>query len=233
MKNYNFILYFIFLIILFGCSKSQSPVPSPESKVEVTTVLPKPQSRQRIMSTINEEKILNNISKGSINYVVQDTMIVNKISEVNMTISQGVDKERIISEIKTFNKLNLHTDSIRVSPVMRARLVDASGGINFRVVSKTNEEQFLEEGDYTRWTWDVTPLIKGNNNLSIVVDIIFNNKSKSIQVYDGVIYVYSDESFLIKMWNFIIEHWEFIISGLLVPTLLVILTEFKKKKKKN
>ena len=137
-----------------------------------------------------------------------------------MTISKGVNKDKIISEVKTFNRNNLHTDSIRISPVMKARLVDPSNGINFRIVSKTNEEQFIEEGDYTRWIWNVTPLTNGNNNLSLVIDISFNDKNKSIQVYDGIIYVYSNETFLQKLGRFFIENWQYIFSSLLIPILI-------------
>jgi len=136
-------------------------------EIEHTDILPSttPHTKSRVVlrinnrndNSVNDETILNSMTIiiGDINYVIQDTMIVGVINEVNMTISKGVNKDKIISEVKTFNRNNLHTDSIRISPVMKARLVDPSNGINFRIVSKTNEEQFIEEGDYTRWIWNV------------------------------------------------------------------------------
>jgi len=217
-------------------------IPKAENKIGQKA---KPLDRQypsQPQTTPVNEDILNTITKGDINYVVNDTMIVGTMTEVNMTISQGVTKEKIISEVESFNRSNLRTDSIRISPVMRARLIDPSDGVNFRIVSKTNDEQFLEFGDYTRWTWNVTPLVKGNNSLSLVVDIMFNDKSKSIQVYDGVIYVYSDKTFFQKLWIFFIKNWQYIFSSLLIPILIFLyknnkvqtyLKSFSIKKTKN
>ena len=168
--------------------------------------------------------------KGDINYVVQDTMIIGVINEVNMTISKGVDIKTIIKDVKTFTESNLHTDSVRIAPVMRARLVDPSNGINFIVTPKTNAEQFLEIGDYTRWTWDVTPLKKGNDKLSLVVDVMYGDKVKSYQVYDGIIYVYSNETFFQKFTKFLSNNWQYLLSTLLLPFGIFLYNRYKKRK---
>lgn len=173
----------------------------------------------------------SSFDKGDINYVVQDTMIIGVVNEVNVTISKGVDIKTIIKDVKTFTESNLHTDSIRISPIMRARLIDPSNGVNFIVTPKTNSEQFLEVGDYTRWTWDVTPLKKGNDKLSLVVDVMYGDKIKSYQVYDGIIYVYSNETFFEKITKFIRNNWQFILSSLLIPFGVFLYTKYKKKKR--
>lgn len=169
-------------------------------------------------------------TKGDINFVVKDTMVVGVITEVNMTISKNVDINRIISEVRTFNDRNLHTDSVRIAPVMVARLIDPSKGLNFIIAPKTSEEQFVEDGDYTKWTWDVTPLNKGNNKLSIVVDVVYDNHNKSYQVYDGVIFVYSAETTTEKIGRFIIGNWQYLLSSLLIPLLYFLYTQLKRKK---
>jgi hypothetical protein len=169
--------------------------------------------------------------KGDINYVIQDTMIVGVINEVNVTISKGVDIKTIIADVKTFTESNLRTDTVRISPVMRARLIDPSNGINFIIASKTNAEQFLEVGDYTRWTWDVTPLNKGNNKLSLAIDVMYGTNSKSYQVYDGLIYVYSNETFFQKITKFILKNWQFILSSLLLPFGIFLYNKYKNKKR--
>jgi hypothetical protein len=173
---------------------------------------------------------VTSFDKGDINYVIQDTMIVGVINEVNVTISKGVDIKTIIADVKTFTENNLHTDTIRIAPVMRARIVDPSNGINFIIASKTNAEQFLEIGDYTRWTWDVTPLNKGKNKLSLIVDVMYGTNSKSYQVYDGFIYVYSNETFFQKITKFLSKNWQFILSSLLIPFSVFLYNRYKKKK---
>ena len=232
-----------------------NPEPNPESKPELKsepvykmtttehnhTIIEK----DKIVKSINLKKdgtiIKNNIKtsainsesptfdKGNINYIVKDTMIIGVITEVNMTISKGVDIKTIINDVKTFTENNLHSDSIRISPVMRARLIDPSNGLNFIVVSKTNAEQFLEIGDYTRWIWDVTPLNKGTNELSLIVDVMYGSKSKSYQVYDGFIYVYSNETFFQKITKFFIKNWQYILTSLLIPFIGFLYTRYKNK----
>ena len=72
---------------------------------------------------------------------------------------------------------------------------------------------------------------QGNNKLAIAVDIVVNDKSKSIKVYDGEIYVYSDETFLHKVWSFIMEYLEFVVGTILIPIIIFIYTSIKNKKK--
>ncbi len=185
------------------------------------------------MSSMNRSKLIRSdtiFDRGNINYVIQDTMIVGVINEVNVTISKGVDIKTIIADVKTFTESNLHTDTVRISPVMRARLVDPSNGINFIIAPKTNAEQFLEIGDYTRWTWDVTPLNKGKNKLSLIVDVMYGTNSKSYQVYDGLIYVYSNETFFQKITKFLSKNWQYILSSLLIPFGVFLYNRYKKKK---
>ena len=253
------ILFIILIFLAYSCNTSKIPIKKSVSiefyqqKTEPKPE-PKPESKPKSILTkisINQsevkkdipvvKKVKSNIKpatiskspgfdKGSINYVIQDTMIIGVITEVNMTISKGVDIKTIIADIKTFKDNNLHTDTIRIAPVMRARLVDSSNGINFIITSKTNAEQFLEIGDYTRWTWDITPLNKGKNKLSLIVDVIYENKSKSYQVYDGLIYVYSNETFFQKITKFIIKNWQYLLSSLLIPFIGFLYTRYKKKK---
>jgi hypothetical protein len=205
-----------------------APTPT-QAPVPITGVKPLIKFNADTITPIN----INSVSKGDINYVLQDTMVVGVVNEVNMTISVGVDKKDIISQIKTFTDDNLHTESVRISPVMKARLVDASGGVNFKIVEKSGQEQFLEYGEITRWTWEVTPLVKGNNNLSLVVDVILNDKIKTIQVYDGVIYVYSDKTIIQIISTFLLTYWQYLLSTLLLPFGIYLYQVYSKRKKEN
>ena len=177
---------------------------------------------------ILEKTIIDDIVKeGDINFVLQDTMIVGIVNEINMTISINVDKSKIISDINTFNEFNLKTDTIRISPLMRARLIDPTDE-KFKIQPKTSEEQFLEYNDYTIWTWNVIPLEEGNNELSLVVDIIYDNRSKTIKSYDDIIYVHSDKSMIDKILYFIEMNWQYFLSTLVIPLLIWL---FNKRKK--
>jgi hypothetical protein len=181
---------------------------------------------------VYRRSINNEIEVGDINYVVNDTMVIGVTTEVNMTISHNVDIEEIINDVETFNEDNVVSEEIRIAPVMRAKLIDPSG-VNFRIIPTTNEEQFLEDEEFTLWTWNVTPLLKGDNELELVVDIIIDDRSKSIQVFDGVIYVYSDDSILDIIIDFINNNWTYLLSTLIIPLFLFFYKKGKNKKKCN
>jgi len=173
----------------------------------------------------------DNFNLGDINYVVDDTMIIGNTTEINMTISHNVENSTIISEVETFTNNNLHTEEIRIAPVMKAKLIDPAG-INFRIIPTTSEEQFLEDNDYTLWTWNVTPLLKGENELKLVVDIIIDNKNKSIQVFEGVIHVYSNTTIIEIILIFISKNWMYLLSSLIIP-FFIFLYKRKHSKKKD
>ncbi|MDT8337193.1 MAG: hypothetical protein RQ856_05120 [Candidatus Izemoplasmatales bacterium] len=166
---------------------------------------------------------------GDINYIMEDTMIVNKSTIINMTISESIDREEIIEEIESFTEENTITNVIRIAPVMRAKLVDPSGGENFTIVPITSEEQLIENDEFTKWEWDVTPLKEGNNKLKLTVDIIIEDRTKNIEVYEDFIYVYSDKTWWDNFVDFMGENWQWFLSTLIIP-LLIWFYKIKKRK---
>ncbi len=113
--------------------------------------------------------------------------------------------------------------------MMRARLIDPSNE-NFIIVSISPEEQLVENDKFTKWEWDVTALKEGNNKLKLTVDIIYDDKSKNVEVYEDFIYVYSDKTGLENTSIFFVEHWKWFLSTLIIPILIFL---YKKKKPKN
>jgi len=177
------------------------------------------------------EPISNNldyINKGDIIYVIKDSMVVGEISIVDMTISKNMNITEIVTEIETFSDESIYTDNIRITPIMRAKLIDPSG-INFIITPLTSEEQIIENNGYTIWKWNVMPLIKGSNDLYLSVDVIIDDNSKSIEVYNDKILVISNETFITKTTNFFLEHWKWFLSTLIIP-ILIFFYKFKTKK---
>ena len=196
--------------------------------VERQSVIVDDQSPQTTALSLENPISIDDISQGDIMYLIQDSMIVGKINVVNMTISYGIEATEIIAEIETFDDETVYTESIRIAPVMKARLIDVSGD-NFKIIPITPEEQFLEFNSYTRWVWNVTPLSEGNHQLSLSVDVVLNDKGKTIEVYDDFIYVYSTQSTISKIWDFIAENWKWFLSSLVLPLFYFLFKIFKKK----
>jgi len=174
---------------------------------------------------------LDYINKGDIIYIIKDSMVVGEISIVDMTISKNMDITEIITEIETFSDESIYTENIRIAPIMRAKLIDPTG-TNFTIIPITPEEQIIENNGYTTWKWNVIPLIKGSNDLYLSVDVIIDNNSKSIEVYNDKILVISNETITMKITNFFLEYWEWFLSTLIIPILSFFYKSKIKKKLK-
>ena len=183
-----------------------------------------------ILDSIPKKTQINieDITQSDIMYLIQDSMVIGEVSVVNMTISCGVESTEIIAEIETFTDETVYTEEIRIAPVMKARLIDISGN-QFTIIPITPEEQFLEFNSYTRWVWNVTPLSEGNHQLALSVDVVLNDKGKTIEVYDDFIYVYSTQTFISKVWDFFLENWKWFASSLFLPLFYFLFKHFRKK----
>lgn len=214
------------------------------------TNLPKSKSKkpnqkqvEETITPINDEPILGetimgksgylenqNPEIGDINYVIQDSMIVGKTEQIVVTLSNGLDRDEVISKIEYLaeNEENVVTNEIRLAPIMSVKLIDPTGE-NFKIIPITSEQQFLENKEITFWKWNITPLKKGNNPLTLTIDIIVNNNTKNIQVYEDFIYVYSTETVWDKVTDFWKSDWKWIFSTLLIPLFLWLYRLLKKK----
>lgn len=175
---------------------------------------------------------LEYVTKGDITYVMQDSMVVGEISVIDMTVSKGMTHAEIVAEVESFSDESVITEEVRITPTMRAKLIDPSGS-SFKIVQITPETQIVEPNGYTLWKWHVTPIVPGVNPLLISVDIIVGDDSKSIEVYEGTIQVISNETTLDKIMNFFEENWKYLLSTLLLPFGIFIYTSIRKRKSKG
>ena len=157
---------------------------------------------------------------GNIYYVMEDTMVIGKTTIVNMTISESVGKDIIIAEVETFTEENTNTETIRIAPMMRAKLIDPTNE-NFTIVPISPEEQMIENNEFTKWEWNVIALKEGNK-LKLTVDIIYDGMSKNVEVYEDFIYVYSDKNWWNNFIDFMNENWKWFLSTLIIPFLIYI-----------
>jgi len=254
MKKLFYIVLFLNLLLITDCNVNNSNTVENESyeiindddnltDIDKKVNTPLQKSSKLIFETNKKSKDYNeNFEKnkdikknvtiyeyynyGDINYILNDTMIVGKTNIVNMTISKNISQEIIINSVETFSESNIHTDIIRISPIIQAKLIDPTG-INFKIVNITNEIQLIEKGDFTKWEWNVTPLNKGNNKLILTINIILNDRSKNIKVYEDFIYVYSDKSIFDIILDFFIMYWKWILSTLIIPLILFFYKKIK------
>lgn len=149
---------------------------------------------------------------GKVTHLIKDTMVYNITDTVELIVSYNHPSKEILSQVKTFQYQpteNITTHSIRITPEMRARLIDPTKK-NFIIVPLTDSIQIIEMRDstFTIWQWCVTPLKGGQSQLILSLDIIVNDHTKSIETYQDKIYVYI--SIWSRIWYWIELNWEYI-----------------------
>ena len=81
--------------------------------------------------------------------------------------------------------------SIKIGAVMQVTLMDVAGSC-FEVQPLNDDDQWIEDGEYTEWLYDVTPLKTGNHALLLKVariKMIDGVERRKERIYDAVIEV--------------------------------------------
>jgi len=148
---------------------------------------------------------------GQINHIIKDTMEFGVADTVEITISYNYSKSSIVKEVSTFQgrQNNVVTQDIKITPVMRAKLIDPTNK-SFIIVPITDMDQIVEMEDstFTLWRWMVTPISGGDKYLVLSVDMLVGDKQKSIKIYQDKIFVHI--GFWSKVWMFIQNYWTYI-----------------------
>lgn len=167
---------------------------------------------ETLLSETPIEKVSKNV--GEINHVIKDTMNFGVADNVEITISYNCPKSIIVDSVKTFkkhknNQSNVITQPIKITPEMRARLIDPTGN-SFVIIPITDTIQIVEVNDstFTLWQWRVTPIKSGDQNLVLSVDMIVGDAKKSLKIYQDKIYIHI--GFWTKVWIFIQKNWTYI-----------------------
>ena len=66
----------------------------------------------------------------------------------------------------------IEVKEVTISKVMQAELIDPNSEAAFSIRSYSDEEQFLEEGEYTEWKFFVTPLREGAFELLLKLSVV-------------------------------------------------------------
>jgi len=173
---------------------------------------------------------------GNITHLIKDTMSYGVCDTVELAVSYKMPTGQVVSQVGTFqhNPGNVTTQTVRITPVMKARLIDPTRK-NFIIVAITDSVQLVETqgSDYTLWQWRVTPIKGGKSELVMSVDMIVGDHNKSLKIYEDKIYVYISP--MTKFWNWIKLNWIYITGffGLMVTLFTLrekIMSLFKKKK---
>ena len=132
--------------------------------------------QEKINSHLPKGEPQDEIKMGNILYKIADKMQLNKIERCEIRIAKNeflLLKGLLIDESAP--------EDIKISNEMEVKLVPSHNNA-FKIVSITRQKQSVDDDSFTRWIFDVTPLITGNQLLTLVVSTItWNNHNKEIK----------------------------------------------------
>ena len=178
---------------------------------------------------------------GFVDYVFKRKMKVGVSEVVSIVISKNCPQKKIITEVQTLqNQGQVNRNVITISPRIIVKLQEAATGtfdIKPRFISPDQPVQF-NDTSYTKFDWDVTPIIEGDHKLTFQVNLVTNTSPTPIYCTscDGVIQVQSDKTAFGKFIFWIEQHWNifaYIVSGIFAILAWLykekIITLFRKK----
>lgn len=128
---------------------------------------------------------------------------------------------------------NVRVESIRVSSVMSASLYGKKG--DFEIESTSTEFQNIEDFGYTEWSWLVTPLKGGQNNLKLNIKIRIQDNGqdfyRDITVFEKKVKVKSNITS--SFFDFVKQNWEWFMSVIFIPLIRWLFLWWKKRKEEK
>ncbi len=175
---------------------------------------------------------IKRMSPGQILFNPPQEMIVGIKERVEVRMARGIDNTLTY---KLRGRGAAVIEDIKVGPFMKVALK----GDNFKIDQLSDQEQPIikaEDGNFTQWEWDVTPLASGIHPLLIVVSVTIkvpNNPdiNKDFPVFEKLIKVRVNPMLAGK--SYFREYWQWIVATILMPLLLWYLNKKRKSYKKS
>lgn len=180
----------------------------------VRSAPPPPMTMNREITTIENPisnvPIQSTVSMGQIVYNIPDTMNVLQDYKIVIRISK---ESNLIDIQENLNGRTVRSE-LRVENRMEVKVVDPSGN-NFNIIPINRERQLVENGEYTQWSFSVTPLKSGENlKLDLVVSIIIGEDIKEIVYTDSVLVKSSPTKQVKSWWD---RNWNWMVEVMLIP----------------
>jgi hypothetical protein len=218
-KLINFFLFFLFF--LFSCEKNlEENIKHEEFYLEEST---------EYESITDLENLIEENFKGIMTHNIPNKMKLGEVDIVKLRISRS----KKVKEFKINSNDSIY--SIKTSSIMKVSLIDGSNE-SFEIKEITNNTQFLSddvENSYTEWSWNVLPKKSGNNKLILIIYIKrnteFGTHLKGYPVFEDEILIETNLNWSLK--NFISDNWNWLLSTLIIPFIILIYKNYKKKDK--
>ena len=110
----------------------------------------------------------NQARKGALLHKIPRQMSIGE--EEECIIRLAYERAVIANDLEITEEVEVK--EVTISKVMQAELIDPNSEAAFSIRSYSDEEQFLQEGEYTEWKFFVTPLREGAFELLLKLSVV-------------------------------------------------------------
>lgn len=168
--------------------------------------------------TIDAE--LQKLGLGKVLFDTPHQMKVGVSERVSIRITKNITQD--------FLKGLSHSQEAEVENIRTSRFMAASlRGDDFKVEALSNEEQIIEDNDFTQWHWKVLPLKGGTRKLwvSITIQVKAENEQarKTLPILEKGINVKINPFYSTS--TFVSQNWQWLIASAIIPIAGLILSK--------
>jgi hypothetical protein len=192
------------------------------SSAQAPTSVPEPTGSPAIFSpsqssgTIDVE--LEKLTFGKVLFDAPHHMKVGISERVSVRIAKTITQDFLE---KLVHCQEAEIENIRISRYMTVIL----RGDDFKVEALGNEEQIIEDNDFTQWDWKVMPLKSGNRKLWVIITIqveIDNEQArKTLPILEKEIPVKINPIYASS--TFFSQYWQWLIASAIIPVVGLLL----------
>jgi hypothetical protein len=173
---------------------------------------PWPPCAAPVQPSITNDAELKKVTSGKVLFDTPHQMKVGISERVSVRIAKTMTQD--------FFEGITHSQEAEIESIRTSRFMAVSlKGDNFKVEALGNEEQIIEDNDFTQWDWKVVPLKSGNCKLwvSITIQVKSENEQarKTLPVLEKEIPVKINPIYSIG--TFVGQHWQWLIASAIIP----------------
>jgi hypothetical protein len=171
-----------------------------------------PTASAPVQTSIRNDAELKKLSSGKVLFDTPHQMKVGASERVSVRIAKTITQD--------FFEGLIHTQESEIENIRTSRFMAVSlKGDDFKVEALGNEEQIIEDNDFTQWDWKVVPLKSGNRKLwvSITIQVKAENEQarKTLPVLEKEIPVKINPMYSIG--TFVGQHWQWLTASAIIP----------------
>lgn len=160
---------------------------------------------------------LSELITGRVAYQIDSTMEIDQSYTSTLAITRAVD-DSLMFRYKSPE--NWSTDTIKVSPRMKAILIDPRGGNSFQISSLNSEEQVVDGTTATVWRWAIQPMQPGIRKLIVRLSVQLSSEDgemayRDLNLIEKEVIIDAPWSFQIK--TIVRENWQYLLSAVVIP----------------